>query len=205
MRIASQAVSVMLNPLVMPTLGLLCYYTFFPSIAQISDMNLFLQILLRMVFFTLLLPVSSVLIMMRAGLVQSFLVEEKKERNWPLLITSGIYLAGLYLLTDPRVPAFIQLFLMGAVGSMVLAMLINLRWKISLHMIGIGGLCGGLTALYLFMQEGNPIWLITAFVLAGVLGTARLLLNAHTSMQILCGFLLGFGMELGLALFAINQ
>jgi len=205
MRIASQAVSVVLHPLVMPTLGLLCYYTFFPSIAQMNDVQLFLQIFLRMILLTLFLPLTSVFIMMRFGQISSMFVEEKKERNWPLLITAGIYLAALYLLNDRRVPAFIQLFLMGAVGSMIIAMLINLRWKISLHMIGIGGLCGALTALYYFTQEGNPIWLMCAFGLAGILGTARLLLNAHTSMQILCGFALGFGMELGLAVFAVRH
>ncbi len=205
MRVASQAVSVILHPLVMPTLGLLCYYTFFPSIAQLDDVDLFKQIFYRMVFLTLLLPLSSVYIMMRFGKISSLFIEEKKERSWPLLITAGIYLAALYLLSNRLVPAFIQLFLMGAVASMIVAVLINIKWKISLHMIGIGGLCGALTSLYFVTQEGNPLWLVTAFILAGVLGTARLLLNAHTSMQILSGFALGFCMELGLALYAIYQ
>jgi hypothetical protein len=205
MRVASQAVSVFLHPLVMPTLGLLCYYSFFPSIAQMNDVQLFVQIFLRILLLTLFLPLTCVFVMMRFGQISSMFVEDKKERNWPLLITAGIYLAALYLLNDRRVPAFIQLFLMGAVGSMIIAMLINLRWKISLHMIGIGGLCGALTALYYYTQEGNPLWLITVFALAGILGTARMLLNAHTSMQILFGFALGFGMELGLAVFMVRH
>jgi membrane-associated phospholipid phosphatase len=55
------------------------------------------------------------------------------------------------------------------------------------------------------MQEGDPLWLTTWFILAGVLGTARLLVNAHTPLQILAGFVLGFAVEFGLAFFLIGR
>ena len=40
--------------------------------------------------------------------------------------------------------------------------------------------------------------LMLTFVAAGLLGFARLKLKRHTPMQVLCGFLLGFGMVAGL-------
>jgi len=113
-----------------------------------------------------------------------------------------VYAAAFYVLKD--IPVFIPIFILGAIASMVIAMVINLKWKISLHMIGIGGFCGGLAALFILTQEGSPVYLAFAFILAGVLGTARLLLEAHTSMQILAGFMLGFTVELGLALSVVN-
>jgi membrane-associated phospholipid phosphatase len=81
---------------------------------------------------------------------------------------------------------------------MVVAMIVNLKWKISLHMIGIGGLCGGVTSMFIMLQEGNPLWLALLFLCAGTLGTARLILQAHNSLQILAGFVAGFAIEFGL-------
>lgn len=185
----------------MPTYALFCYYTFFPIIAQFNEVELFIQIFLRVFLFTLLMPLVSVMIMMRIGKVSTIFMEDQRERSWPMLMASVIYLFTYYfLLPVPPVPSFISLFILGAVIAMVPALLVTLKWKISLHMIGIGGLCGGLTILYYHTQEGNPIWLAAVFVLAGVLGTARLLLNAHTPLQLFAGFLLGFGTEFGLGI-----
>ncbi len=205
MRTAAQVVSVILHPMTMSTFGLLCYYSFFPSISQFNDIELFKQILLRVMVFTMMLPLSSVLVMMRIGKVSNVFIEERRERSWPLLVAAAIYLlTPMFILNSPRVPAFINLFILGAAATLILALLINLKWKISLHMIGIGGLCGALTSLYVYFQEGNPLWLCIWFTLAGILGTARLLLNAHSAAQILSGFLLGFAVEFGLAFYVIT-
>lgn len=205
MRIAAQVVSVILHPLVMPTFGLLCYYSFFPTIRHFNDAELFMQIFLRVLLFTLILPLMSVGLMIRIGKVQNIFIDNQRERSWPLLIAAAIYLTTYqFILPSPPVPVFIPLFVLGAAAALIAALLINLKWKISLHMIGIGGLCGGLTAIYFFAHEGNPLWLCICFILAGILGTARLLLNAHTSLQIFAGFVLGFAAELGLALFVMR-
>lgn len=201
MRISSQVVSVILHPLVMPTLGAICYYNIFPSVVHVSGGQLPGKILLALFVLTLLLPLACVFLMMRIGQVSTMFMDDQKERNWPLLMTAGIYAgAHIFILGSNAVPVFIRVFLLGAIITMILAMLINLRWKISLHMIGIGGLCGGLTVLYYLLQEGHPLYLAAVFGLAGLLGTARMLLNAHTSMQILAGFVLGFGTEFGLGI-----
>jgi membrane-associated phospholipid phosphatase len=58
-------------------------------------------------------------------------------------------------------------------------------------MIGIGGLCG----MFFVLNVWSSILfnhLITSILLAGSVGFARLYLKAHTPMQILLGFLLGF-------------
>jgi hypothetical protein len=199
-RSASQVVSIVLHPLMMPTLGALCYFFLFPTATRIMEPVQMWLILGVIAASTLALPLLSVLIMLRFGKISTVYMEDKRERNWPLLQTAIVYAAAFYVLKAKTIPVFIPLFILGAIASMVIAMVINLRWKISLHMIGIGGFCGGLAALFILTQEGSPVYLSCAFILAGILGTARLLLEAHTSMQILAGFMLGFTIELGLAL-----
>lgn len=204
MRLGPKAISVLLHPLVMPILGALCYFHLFPSIEQYTSDDAYWRILLALFSLTFVLPLLCVIIMMKVGKVSTMFMEDQRERNWPLLITAAIYMGASWILNQRNIPGFIQIFLFGAVVSMVIAALINVRWKISLHMIGIGGLCGGLTILYAVSQEGNPLWLAYAFFLAGLLGSARLMLGAHNITQVLVGFLLGFTVELGLGVALVH-
>jgi membrane-associated phospholipid phosphatase len=141
---------------------------------------------------TILIPLMTLLFFRFSGVITSLRMEEQKERNWPLLFGVLIYLGIFYIVQSMRLPVFIQVFLLGAIAGIILSLLINLKWKISLHMIGIGGLCGGTAVVMLVSGAGNPLLLAGIFFLAGLLGTARLYLNAHTPSQILGGFLTGF-------------
>jgi hypothetical protein len=141
---------------------------------------------------TILLPAVMVFFFRVSGLISSWRMEEQKERNWPLLSGALIYLASFYVVHDTGFPFFVRLFLLGAILGILISLLINLRWKISLHMIGIGGLCGGMTMLMLLQENGSPVILFTIFICAGMLGTARLFLNAHSPQQVFAGFITGF-------------
>jgi len=59
-------------------------------------------------------------------------------------------------------------------------------------MIGIGGLSGVLFGLGQLLQADVMAPFLICIITAGFLGTARLLLNAHTPLQIYTGFLIGF-------------
>lgn len=183
----------------MPTYALVCYSCLFAGISRVITHEYFLLLLILIFSSTFLLPLLSVFIMVKFGKVRSIYMDEQRERNWPLLQTAIVYGVAFYILVQAkRIPPVIPLFILGATGAMVVAMLINLKWKISLHMIGIGGLCGGITSMFILLQEGNPLWLALIFLCAGALGTARLLLQAHNSLQILCGFAAGFVIEFAL-------
>lgn len=202
MRPVSQFLSIILHPLLMPSYALVCYAFLFGSIARVLTTDYFMLLFVLIFCSTFLLPLLSVFIMIRFGKIRSVYMEDQKERNWPLLQSAIVYAIAFYVLVQARrIPPVIPLFILGATGAMVIAMIVNLKWKISLHMIGIGGLCGGVTSMYIMLQEGNPLWLALLFLCAGTLGTARLLLRAHNSMQILAGFVAGFAMEFGLLMF----
>ncbi len=199
MRPGSQFLSIILHPLLMPSYALVFYAFNFGSIARVLTPDYFMLLFILIFCSTFLLPLLSVFIMIRFGKIRSVYMEDQKERNWPLLQTAIVYAIAFYVLVQARrIPPVIPLFILGATGAMVVAMIVNLKWKISLHMIGIGGLCGGVTSMYIMLQEGNPLWLALLFLFAGALGSARLILQAHNSLQILAGFVAGFAMEFAL-------
>jgi hypothetical protein len=100
-------------------------------------------------------------------------------------------------------------FLIAALGTTIglfACFLINLFFKISLHATGAGGFVGMvLITMWLYSYGAFSIWLplvgvchisinlvlMVSVLLAGAVGSARLLLGAHTSKELYAGFVLG--------------
>jgi membrane-associated phospholipid phosphatase len=171
------------------------YFYLIPSDFGDDRMEQARVILLLLLIGTVLIPCISVLMIRRITNITSLQMENQRERNWPLLLTAVMYAITYSFLHLPYIPAFVQLFLLGATSSIVLVLLINQFWKISLHLTGIGGFCGGLAAFMLLSGSVNPVLLGLSFLLAGCIGTARLFINAHNPAQVYAGFGLGFSVQ----------
>jgi hypothetical protein len=85
--------------------------------------------------------------------------------------------------------------ILGAILIVLLAGIISRFWKISLHLLAIGGVVGIFIALQL--MEGGVLYLLLIFILlSGILGVARIKQKAHNHTQVYVGFLLGVSVEL---------
>ena len=80
---------------------------------------------------------------------------------------------------------------MGAAFSVTAAFVINLKWKISIHMLGMGGIVGTIIGLILRYQIDAVPLVISLVILSGLVGYSRLRLDAHTPLQVYAGFVLG--------------
>ena len=68
----------------------------------------------------------------------------------------------------------------------------NCRWKLSEHAEGAGAVVGGLVAFSALFGY-NPIWWLSGMILvAGIVGTARIILGHHTVGEVLGGFAVGW-------------
>ena len=149
-------------------------------------------ILLALTFsVTFLLPLLNALLLLRMNQIASLSMETKEERKIPFLATSVFYVMESYFLLNADVPVLIKAMMFGATILVVCVLLINLFWKISAHMVGIGGLCGMMIAISYRLQINLHIVLIVLFLIAGLTAFARLRLNAHDPKQVYAGFLLG--------------
>jgi membrane-associated phospholipid phosphatase len=82
--------------------------------------------------------------------------------------------------------------------SLALVTLISVFWKISAHSVGISGIAGFLFGFYYKYADQQLFYPILAIILiAGLLMSARLALNAHNPMQIFVGALLGWSISFG--------
>ena len=160
------------------------YITYLPSSIKL--------IMLIVIFFnTLLIPIISLFILKRLGLIKSFYLEKHRERIVPIIITSIPYFFTLYLMARLPVPQVLLKIIESGVLVLLVAALISYWWKISLHLMGIGGLSGFLLACAVQNYFSALPLIMIVFVVAGLLASARLKNGDHKPAQVYAGYLTG--------------
>lgn len=204
MKLLANIISYLFHPLLMATYG--CLLVFFGLTNTIyfvfTPFRLKLVITIIVFGFTFLLPVLNLLLLYKLKYISSLKIEKQEQRTFPLLMTAMCYLGLYYLLLDFNIWPAIKLFIFGAGLCILTAAIINIWWKISAHMIGVGGTIGVLLAMSYYMQI--PLFpVISLFlILAGFIGFARLQLQSHTPSQVYVGFIFGCLMQWSLFMLA---
>jgi membrane-associated phospholipid phosphatase len=189
-RIAPMVISGLFHPLLMPSLGV---WLIFNSGSMLSLINPAIQLkILGIIFgFTFLFPAMILPVFIYFRLMGHWEATERNERIFPIAITAIIYYFTYSFLKGHQVLTFIALFIPATSIVMILLMIANFFTKISLHMAGIGGICGLLLFMSIRISSINGWFFIVALFLSGLIAFARLKLNAHSPMQIVYGFAAG--------------
>ena len=149
-------------------------------------------ILITSILFTLLLPLISVCFFLLTGKIQSLEMLNKEERILPLFMSILWMILGYIIMKEVFMcNPIIKSIYLGAIYTLVITTLITIKWKISLHMIGIGGAVGVFLALQVLYGGLYSVLLLSIFF-SGLLAYARLELKAHNTQQVYCGFMLSF-------------
>jgi len=206
MRSLSQIISTVFHPMFVLSYALLLILLVNPYLFAVSDEKVLGLLVFSVVSLSLLFPLLATLMMKGLGLIQSLEMQDKKERIGPMIVTVIFY---MWLFANFRsntfVPDAFRFFLLGSTISLCLAFVINTLSKISLHTVGMGGLLMGFVLIrYNFTYEtftlsilGQPYLLQTNIVLlaitiiAGLVGTARLILSAHRPSEVYGGYFIG--------------
>lgn len=189
----AKIISILFHPLLMPTYALIIifnsgtHYSYLPAQAQ--------KIIYVLVFLsTFLIPISIIPFLLQLKLISAFHLKDRKDRIIPLFITAISYYFSFYLLNRLpfHVPQFIKVLVLASAILILINLLVNLKWKISAHLIGIGGLLA-LVFVFSIVYYANLLYvLIFITIVSGIIAYARLKLCAQTPKQIYLGFLLGF-------------
>jgi hypothetical protein len=182
--------SVILHPLLMPVFGTYLilnsgtHISYLPSEAK----NL---ILLIVASGTFVLPLAFIPLFYYRKILLVLDINQKQERIIPLIITVMLYYMTFFLLNKMGAPILIQAFVFSTTIAVVLTLFITIKWKISAHLIGIGGIIGLIIAMSLFYHVNMLFYLFLYIFLAGLIAYSRLSLNAHTPAQVYTGFWVG--------------
>ena len=102
------------------------------------------------------------------------------------------YVFCLMMMHKLNIPWYMTGIILASLVVLVICIIVNLKWKLSEHMAGMGGIVGGLVSFSALFSY-NPVWWLCLFILvAGILGSARIILQHHTLGEVLAGFTVGF-------------
>ena len=178
----SKIISIIINPLLVAPLSF-AIIIYLDDSLEMKHIFFFISVL-----FTNILPLITIYYFIRLGKVSSFDAPIKEQRI-ELLAIAAIYnaVAFIFLWYMGAPPIVTGLMFCYAVNTAIVWR-ITMAWKISIHMIGLGG---PIVALWL---AGHEYHLFMGSILVTV-GASRLFLKAHTFSQIIVGMILAMGLS----------
>lgn len=182
--------SIIFTPFYLPLVGLIILFTM--SYLSLLPMAYRLQILILAYFFTILLPTYFIHFYRKHQGWTLIELGHRERRLVPYLISIFCYFACIWIMERLHIYHFIGSILMAALMVQMTCALINVWWKISTHTAAIGGVAGAVFG-FSFIFGFNPVWwYCLILIIAGILGSARMILRQHSLAQVLAGFGVGF-------------
>ena len=179
----ARVISAIFTPFSIPFLAFLILFLF--SYLRIMPIQYKLIVLGVVYCFTILMPTLTIFLFRKINGFSPEDLGERKRRFMPFLLTITSYVFCLVMMHRLNIPWYMTGIILAALIMMVICIVVNLKWKLSEHMAG--GLVS-FSALFGY----NPVWWLCLFILiAGVLGTARIILQHHTLGEVLVGFAVG--------------
>jgi len=197
MKVLARIVSYLFHPLLFPTYGLLLLLAANPNRFGPFGEKLHIVWLIIIFALTFLFPAVWLLMMKRLEMIDSLNLETTKERIVPLIATATFYLWTAWMFksnVNMKIPTDKLIFYMmlGSCFTIFMALCINIFMKISLHTLGSGNLLGIILPLIRISTFDLRFVFVTLILVAGVIGTSRLILKAHSPREIFTGYFIGF-------------
>ncbi len=162
------------------------YHSYFLNPAQK------LLLLIASFIFTVLLPLLNFIVLKKMGYIRSFEVTERSERILPYLSALVLHGGLFYILMDVEVPSFYKALVLVSFFVILVTFILNFFIRLSAHSSAAGAFLA-----ILLLHEGlnsapSLIWISIGISICGIIGSARLYLEAHTEKEINVGFSAGF-------------
>ena len=184
-------ISIVFQPLLIPTMGMIMLM----NLDVFSSLPPFWKwvAIVGTFVFTALFPALPVLFLIKKGEVHDVFISKREERTMPYLFSFLAYVFwALFMWRTLQFPLFIVAMGIGSALSIFIILLINMKWKISAHVAGMGGITGAIFGVS-YRLAINPVWLFVLILTVSTLvAISRIELKAHTPAQTLGGFIVGF-------------
>ncbi|MGZ8557620.1 MAG: hypothetical protein ACXWWC_04785 [Chitinophagaceae bacterium] len=142
-------------------------------------------------------PLVTVLLAKGLGFLDSVFLKTQKERIIPYIACGIYYFWMCYVLRNqPQFSKEVVQLSMAIFIASSLGLLVNIYMKVSMHAISMGILLVFMSLLS-FTQAGSySVYMSVAFLIAGVVCTARFIVSDHTQKEIYAGLLTGGASQL---------
>ncbi len=150
------------------------------------------MIVIRVGYNTIFYPALTVVLLKALGFSKSILLKTQRERIVPYIATNIFYFwVFLVFRNQSEVPHILTGFIFGAFLASSAGLLANIYFKISMHALGIGSLCG-IMLIIIFSGFSYAVFLtaMLVFIITGIVSTSRLIVSDHKPFDIYSGILI---------------
>lgn len=184
-----QFISVILHPIVIPTIGVMLYFLVTPII---FESNQKLGVLSLVFIVTYLIPLLILVLFKKLKLINSYKTETIRDRKLPIAIMLVVfYLLGNTLHYIQNFNDVALLFYATSLGLVIVYILFHFQIKASIHLLSFGIFTGFFMVLSIIHNQSYLMIIMLTLLLSGIVAAARLHLNAHTPKEIYIGFFVG--------------
>lgn len=188
MRTTSQLISYLFHPAIVPAFGILLIIKGLP---HYIEPTLFLYIIGMVILGTYIFPLILAYLLVKLKLIPNLTMENAKDRRLPFLISILFFFMTAQALANLPIPNEPARFILGG-GLSILVLWIFLPFKkVSAHLAGMGGITALLFYLSVTYSQNYLLLISFQIVLSGIVASARLILKAHTPLEVALGFLVG--------------
>ncbi|MEO8774579.1 MAG: hypothetical protein ABI371_09675 [Gelidibacter sp.] len=189
-----KSISYIFHPLLMPLLGVIFYFSKTPRFIPEPVMK---AKLFSVTILTIILPILLYFLLKTIKRVESLELKTTKERIIPLILNVLIMLLILKrVLPYDEIPELYYFYLGILLSTLTCLFLAILKFKASIHMIGSAGFFMFAVALSIHFKININGTIALMCIIIGAIATSRLHLKAHTNVELLIGFFVGFVQQL---------
>lgn len=205
MNLLARIVSVLFHPLLLATYMFALFSLSFPAGLDPLKEDGYWNFVFLIFCVTFLLPALNIGIFRTFGSIKSLAMEDRQERIIPfsfIAILYGVLTYLFYSRTRIGLNDNLLKFLIIIDILVIVATLVTIFYKVSVHSLATWGLIGILLPLNKVSEDGALLFpTIISIVIAGLVMTARLQLDAHTPREVMIGGMLGFGISFAAMIF----
>ncbi len=159
-----------------------------------------------MMVFTIAMPLFFTACFRRFRHISRTDMRKRSNRIVPYLMTIMCYSGYLFLMRNAYMPYLLFSVISAALLIQIVCTLLSLVWKVSVHSAGSGAMIGAIAAYSQIFQFNPLAWMSVAIMIAGLVGTSRMILRQHSLSQIVVGTLIGivcgyFGIAWGILIY----
>ena len=182
--------SMVFTPFSIPFLSFLVLFLF--TYLRIMPLQYKLIVLGIVYCFTILTPTITIFLFRKINGLASQELSERKKRYVPILLTIISYVFCLLMMQRLNIHWYMTGIIFSSLVVSVICIIVNIKWKLSEHMAGMGGVIAGLVSFSALFGYNPVVWLCMFILIAGILGSARIVLGHHSLGEVLFGFIVGF-------------
>lgn len=183
--------SYIFHPIFVSLYGTLFYFLIANSFFYNSQI---IVTLVQVTILTLLLPLSMYFLFRSLGVVTSFTEASISERKMPIVVQAILLFVLIkFSVSRDTVAELYFFFLGGFLSSVIVLASVILKFKASLHMIGISALTCFIFGLSMYYQLQFVNLVAFCIVCMGLVASSRLYMKAHTYTELIAGIIIGAG------------